>query len=132
MTLSMSAPAGVKRRTGEFGDSARNVHELAQSLSARVGKGVDPPGAVGTGGMAELHRLGVGEAHHRRRVESHADREALGELLVRGLGGQHRRRRVMRRHTRRVATRLHEVRLQLGRIDAAEFRVRLDPSAARP
>ena len=127
----------VRPRRGEAADRRirrlrQEVGELAQSLSARVGKGVDAPGAIGTGGMAELHRLGVGEAHDGRRVETHADREALGELLVGRLGGQHRRRRVVRRDAGRVATRLHEVRLKLRRIDAAEFRVVSDPSAATP
>ena len=56
-----------------------------------VGEDVDPPRAVGAGGVAELHRLGVGEPDHRRRVEAHPDREALGELLERRVAGDQRR-----------------------------------------
>ena len=117
-----------RARRGESADRRirrfrQEVRELAQTLSARVGKRIDAPGAIGARRVAELHRLGVGEAHDRGRVETHADREALGEVLVGRLGGQHRRRRVVRRDAGRVATRLHEVGLELGRIDAAEFRV---------
>ena len=45
------------------------------------------------------------------------------------LGGQDRRRRVVRRDAGRVAARLHEIGLKLCGIDAAEFRAALDPSA---
>ena len=132
MTLSMSAPAGVNRRIGDSVRLREEVRELAQSLSARVGKGVDAPRAIGTGRVAELHRLGVGEAHDGRRVEAHADREALGQRLVRRLGGQHGRRRVMRRDAGRVTARLHEVRLKLCGVDAADVPGAPDPSAATP
>ena len=50
------------------------IRERAQALSARVGESVNAPGAIRTGRVAELHRLGVGEAHDGRRVEAHADR----------------------------------------------------------
>ena len=46
-----------------------------------VGEDVEAPGAVGPGGVAELHRLGVGQPDDRGGVEAHPDREALGEVL---------------------------------------------------
>ena len=95
----------------------------AKATHQDLAKGVNAPGTIGTGDMAQLQRLGVGQAHHRRRVETHADREALGERLVGRLRCQYRRRRVVRRHTCGVATRFHEVGLQLLRINTAEFRV---------
>src|SRR6266481_9935540 len=117
----------VRARRGEPADRRirglrQEVCELAQTLSARVGKGVNAPSAISTGCVPEVHRLGVGEAHDRCGVETHADCEALGKILVGRLGGQNRRRRVMRRYTRGVTTRLHEIGLKLLRIEAAEFR----------
>ena len=105
----------------------------ARSLSAApVGEGVDAPRAVGPGCVAELHRLGVGKAHDRRRVEAHTDREALGQRLVRRLGGEDGRRRVMGRDTGRVAARLHEISLKLRRDRRLRVPGGLDPSAERP
>ena len=117
----------VRARRGEPADRRirglrQEVCELAQTLPTRVGKGVNAPSAICTGSVPEVHRLGVGEAYDRCGVETHADCEALGKILVGRLGGQNRRRRVMRRDTRGVTTRLHEIGLKLGRVEAAEFR----------
>ena len=56
--------------------------ELAKELAACIREGIEAPRAVGTGGMAELHRLGVGQAHDGCGMKTHADREARVEVLV--------------------------------------------------
>ena len=100
------------------------IHQRAQALAAGIGEDVDAPGAVCPGGVAELHRLGIREANHRGRVEALADGEALGKPLVRRLGGQSGRWRVLRRHPGRVAARHDEIALQLRRVDTAGLRMR--------
>ena len=74
----MSAPSGVKRWIGDASD-ARNSHNSQVWDPAR--EDVQAPGAVRVGGVAELDRLGVGQADDRRGVEAHPDREALREVL---------------------------------------------------
>ena len=64
-----------------------------------------------------MHRLGIGEAHDGRRVESHPDLEALGEMLI-GAGADEHGWAVPRRRARREATMLLEVALELRRIDS--------------
>src|SRR5260370_40407470 len=60
----------VRARRGEPADRSirgrrQEVCELAQTLSARVGKGVNAPSAICTGCVPEVHRLGLREAHDR-------------------------------------------------------------------
>ena len=58
--------------------------------SSAVGeRRIDPPAPVRLDDVAELHRLGVGETDDRRRMEAHADRESLGQMLMRRLAGEH-------------------------------------------
>ena len=76
MTLSISASCGVKRSIGESRRLGEELHQRVQPFAARVGKRVDAPRGIGSGHVSQLHRLGVGQTHDGRRVETHADREA--------------------------------------------------------
>src|SRR5215207_6515712 len=41
-----------------------DVHKPSQLFSARIGEGVDTPGAIGPVRVSKLYGLGVGEPHH--------------------------------------------------------------------
>ncbi len=84
---------------------------------ARACKGKQPPAAIGLHGVAELNRPGVGDADHRRGMKAHADRQALGEMLMRRLAGQ-QGRAIARRRAGGVAAVLDEIALRLGGIGA--------------
>jgi hypothetical protein len=68
-----------------------------------------------------MHRPGVGQAHDRRRVKAHADREAFRQRLMRCFGGQIGRGWVVRADARGISAGFHEIGLKLRWIDAAQF-----------
>ena len=92
----MSAASGRVAAHGESGDCTRCSHSArsreAGPRAGGIGEGVEPPAPSARVAVTELHRLGVCEANDRRGVKPHPDRESLGEVLVRRLAGQRRRR----------------------------------------
>src|SRR4029078_1436961 len=68
----------ANRRTRRL---CEKIGECAQTCFAGIGKRVDAPRAVGARGVAELHRLRVGNAHDGRGVDAHGDDESLREVL---------------------------------------------------
>ena len=93
MTESISAPAGVylpDRRLGRLRRESRRARGGATTDRGvfRAGKGEETPAAIGLDRVAEMDRLGVGEADDRRRMEAHADREARGQVLIGRLAGR--------------------------------------------
>ena len=114
---------GVYLRTGDSGDSARNSHSARMPRGRRggilrAGKGEEAPAAVGLDRVAEMHRLGVGQADDRRRMEAHADRQALGQMLVRRLAGRWSTAGILVAVPAVIAPVLDEIVLELRRIDA--------------
>ena len=113
------------RRVSRDRRSRRPGEKLAQAPQSggrrggvfRGGEGEYPPAAVRLDGVTEMNRPGVGETDHRRRMKAHADREALGEMLMGRLARDHRRR-VTGFRSRCEARLLDEVFLELRRIDA--------------
>ena len=119
----MSAPAGVYRLTGESGASARKSQKARRRGVGgggvfRAGKGKEAPAAVRLHRVAQVNRLGVGQTDHGRRMESRADHQAFGQMLIGRLAGEERRT-VMGRRSRGIAPVPDEIFLDLRRIDAS-------------
>src|SRR5271163_1283514 len=120
---------GVDIRSGRSVPRDRRARRLGEKLAQsseprgrsggvrRIGEREYPPPAVRLDGVAEVNRLGVGEADHRRRMKAHADREALGEMLIDRLAGNDRRG-VAGFRSGGEARLLDEVSLELRRIHA--------------
>jgi hypothetical protein len=83
----------------------------------RIGEGENPPAAVRLNRVAQMNRLGIGQTNDRRRMETHADHEALCQLLMHRFARDDRRL-VFGRRSRRVASEPDEIFLDLRRIGA--------------
>ena len=65
--------------------------ELGAAGSSGAGEGEEAPAAIGLDRVAQVHRLGVGQTDDRRGMEPRADRQPLGQMLMRRLAGEDRR-----------------------------------------
>ncbi len=81
------------------------------------GKGQDAPAAIRLDDVAEVDRLGVRETNDRRGMKAHPDRQPLGQMLMRRVGGE-QRGAVVRRGARGVAPVPDEIALGLRGIEA--------------
>ena len=121
ITESMSSPRGCVFPDRRLRRLAKKVAQgadagVARGGMVRIGKSEDVPAAVRLYRVAEVNRLGVREPDDGRRMEPHADRQPLGQVLIGRFAGDERRT-IARRRSGGVAPVPDEVSLRLGRIE---------------